>query len=572
MTSACSVRGWLAWAWNRRRSNRPTRPAVRDIVAALLLFAAAAPLRGQDTTQVSLAEAVSSIRADQIAAHLTFLADDALEGRAPGRRGARIAARYIVSQLSRAGVEPISASYYQPVPLLGWDPDPRRISVHYTDGDSTVALAVPGDGILWLDSGTDSAHVRGAVVFAGYGVRAPEHGWDDYKGTDVRDRIVVVLSGDPPAPPSEPLIFEGGAMTYYGRYTYKIEEARRQGAAAVIIVHTDEGAGYPWSIVQNSWAGEQLALPPDSATAASPLQIQGWLTLDAARRMFASVDLDIDELYVRAARRDFQPAATEITMQLRAAGRTRRFESNNVAGIVRGRHPTRRADAVVYTAHYDHLGIGPAVDGDSIYNGAYDNASGVALLLEIAEAFARQTPRTDRSVIFLFTTAEEAGMLGASWYVRSPLLPLRRTVAALNIDGANLWGETNDVSAVGLERSTLGTVFEQRAAAMGLRVEGERAPDKGFFFRSDHFPFARARVPALYLDHGISFRERPPDWGMNTLSRYEAERYHQPGDEYDAAFDLSGAVQQGRLAFLIGVDVANSEQTPRWYSGQIIAR
>lgn len=542
------------------------------MLATVLLCVAAAPALAQDTARASLPQAARSIRADQMAAHLAFLADDALEGRAPGRRGARIAARYIVSQLSRAGIEPLSGSYYQPVPLLGWDPDPRRVSVHYTGGDSSAALAVPDDAIVWLDSGADSALVRGAVVFAGYGVRAPEYGWDDYKGSDVRNRIVVVLSGDPPAPPGEPLIFEGGAMTYYGRYAYKIEEARRQGAGALIIVHTDDGAGYPWPVVQKSWAGEQLALPPDSATAASALQLQGWLTLDAARRVFASVDLDIDELYVRAARRDFQPAPTEITMQLRAGGRTRRFESNNVAGIVRGKHPTRRADAVLFTAHYDHLGIGPAVDGDSIYNGAYDNASGVALLLEIAEAFARHTPRTDRSVIFLFTTAEEAGMLGASWYVRRPLLPLRRTVAALNIDGANLWGETDDVSAVGLERSTLGAVFEQQAAVMGLRVEGERAPDKGFFFRSDHFPFARARVPALYLDHGITYRERPPDWGMNTLSRYEAERYHQPDDEYDPAFDLSGAVQQGRHAFLIGLDIANSEQTPRWYSGQIIAR
>lgn len=542
------------------------------MLATVLLCVAAAPALAQDTARASLPQAARSIRADQMAAHLAFLADDALEGRAPGRRGARIAARYIVSQLSRAGIEPLSGSYYQPVPLLGWDPDPRRVSVHYTSGDSSAALAVPDDAIVWLDNGADSALVRGAVVFAGYGVRAPEYGWDDYKGSDVRNRIVVVLSGDPPAPPGEPLIFEGGAMTYYGRYAYKIEEARRQGAAALIIVHTDDGAGYPWPVVQKSWAGEQLALPPDSATAASALQLQGWLTLDAARRVFASVDLDIDELYVRAARRDFQPAPTEITMRLRAGGRTRRFESNNVAGIVRGKHPTRRADAVLFTAHYDHLGIGPAVDGDSIYNGAYDNASGVALLLEIAEAFARHTPRTDRSVIFLFTTAEEAGMLGASWYVRRPLLPLRRTVAALNIDGANLWGETDDVSAVGLERSTLGAVFEQQAAVMGLRVEGERAPDKGFFFRSDHFPFARARVPALYLDHGITYRERPPDWGMNTLSRYEAERYHQPDDEYDPAFDLSGAVQQGRHAFLIGLDIANSEQTPRWYSGQIIAR
>ncbi|HEX2168275.1 MAG TPA: M20/M25/M40 family metallo-hydrolase [Longimicrobiales bacterium] len=537
----------------------------------ILCATAATPAAAQDTTR-ALGDAARSIRADQMRAHLAFLADDALEGRAPGRRGARIAARYIVSQLARAGVQPVGGSYYQPVPLVGWTPDPRRISIEYAAARARDTLAFADDAIVWLDSGADTARVDAEVVFAGYGVRAPEYDWDDYRDVDVRGRIVMVLSGDPPAPPSEPLIFQGGAMTYYGRYTYKIEEARRQGAAAVIIVHTPEGAGYPWSVVQSSWLGEQLALPQDSAAAAAPLRMQGWITLDAARRVAAAADLRIEELYVRAARRDFQPIATGVTMYLEVAGRARRLESSNVAGIVAGADSVRRAEVVIYTAHYDHLGIGPPMDGDSIYNGAYDNASGVALLLEIAEAFARRTPRTDRSVLFLFTTAEEAGMLGASWYVRQPLVPLRRTVAALNIDGANLWGATDDVSAVGLERSTLGSVFEQQAAAMGLHVEGERAADKGFFFRSDHFPFARARVPALYLGHGITYRDRPPEWGINTLSRYEMQRYHQPDDEYNAGFDLAGAVQQGRHAFLVGVALANADEPPSWYSGHSIPR
>jgi Zn-dependent M28 family amino/carboxypeptidase len=532
----------------------------------VLLFCSLAvvPVQGQDTAQ-SIPAAARSIQADQIRAHLAFLADDVLEGRAPGRRGARIAARYIISQLARAGVEAAGGGYYQIVPLIGWQADAARISVEYAAGDTVAGLAFPDDVIVWLDSGADTTNVRGEIVFAGYGVRAPEYEWDDYKGTDVRGRVVLVLSGDPPAPPDEPLIFDGGALTYYGRYSYKIEEARRQGAAAVMIVHTLEGAGYPWAVVQSSWTGEQLALPRDSAAPVSALQVQGWITFAAARRMFAHTGLDVAELYVRAARRDFQPVATGITLRLRTGGRARRFESSNVVGVVRGGHQLRRAETIIYTAHYDHLGIGPPVAGDSIYNGAYDNASGVALLLEIAEAFARQNPRPDRSIAFLFTTAEEAGMLGAVWYVRRPVLPLRRTVAALNIDGANLWGATEDVSAVGLERSTLGTVFEQEAAALGLRVEAERAPDKGFFFRSDHFPFARAGIPALYLDHGITYRDRPPGWGLSVLARYEARSYHQPGDEYDPGFDLAGAVQQGQHAFMIGLSLANAEQPPRWY-------
>ena len=536
---------------------------------ALILVAQSAS--AQDSVQ-ALPPAARSIQADQIRAHLAFLADDALEGRAAGRRGARIAARYIVSQLARVGIEPAADGYYQPVPLIGWQPDPRRISLEFAAGDSTGSLAFPTDAILWLDSGADTAGVRGELVFAGYGVRAPEYDWDDYGDIDVRGRIVLVLSGDPPAPPDEPLIFDGGAMTYYGRYTYKIETARSQGAAAIIIVHTLDGAGYPWSVVQSSWTGEQLALPRDSAAAAAQLQMQGWLSFAAARRILAAGSIDLDALFVRAARRDFQPVRTGVTMHLRAGGRTRRFESNNIVGVVRGSHPERRAEAIVYTAHYDHLGIGPAVGGDSIYNGAYDNASGVALLLEIAEAFARHTPPPERTVLFLFTTAEEAGMLGAQWYVRQPAIPLRRTVAALNIDGANLWGATDDVSAVGLERSTLGLTFEQQAAVLGLRVEAERAPDKGFYFRSDHFPFARARIPALYLDHGIHFRNRPPDWGISVLSRYEAERYHGPDDEYDAGFDLAGAVQQGIHAFLVGLDIATMRGRPEWYNGSAIPR
>lgn len=548
------------------RGRFPRIPAsVLCALAFVLAVGRAAPLSAQ--------EALRSIQAEQVRAHLAFLADDALEGRAPGRRGARIAARYIISQLARAGVEPVGAGYHQNVSLIGWQPDPRRITVSYeTSGTSPAELSFPDDVIVWLDSGADTARVRGEVVFAGYGVRAPEYQWNDYKDRDVRGRIVLVLSSDPPAPPGQPLIFDGSAMTYYGRYTYKIEEARRQGAAAVVIVHTTEGAGYPWSVVQNSWSGEQLALPPDSGAAPAPMEMQAWLTFEAARRMLSTASLDLDELYVRAARRDFQPIATGITMELRAGGRARRFVSSNVIGVVPGRHPERRMETVVYTAHYDHFGIGPAIDGDSIYNGAYDNASGVALLLEIAEAFARLTPRTERTVMFLFTTAEEAGMLGAWWYTRHPVLPLDRTVAALNIDGANLWGETEDVSAVGLERSTLGTVFEQHAASLGLRVEAERAPDRGFYFRSDHFPFAYAGVPALYLDHGITYVNRPPDWGMHMLSAYEAERYHQPGDEYESGFDLAGAVQQGRHAFLVGVDIANAEQPPQWFEDGRIRR
>jgi Zn-dependent M28 family amino/carboxypeptidase len=510
-----------------------------------------------------------AIQSDRIRGHLAFLADDLLEGRAPGTRGGSLAARYIAAQLTAHGVTPARGSYYQQVPLIGWRPDPRRITSQFTANSRSIALRYPHDAVTWIDNGADSAAVTGELVFVGYGVRAPEYQWDDFKGRDLRGRILIVLVNDPPAIPGQPVIFDGDALTYYGRWTYKVEEATRQGASGVLIVHTPEGAGYPWSAVESSFARERYALPAETG-ARAPDFIRGWLTWDAARRVLATADIELAELFVRAARRDFQPVFTGVQARLHAGGTVRRFDSPNVVGTVQGRHETRRNEAIVYTAHYDGLGIGTPVNGDSIYNGAYDNASGVALLLEIAGAFASRAEPPDRSILFLFTTAEEAGMLGAEWYVRQPIVPLQRTVATLNIDGANLWGETRDAAATGLERSTIGLVFERHVTAAGLRVEAERAPGKGLFFRSDHFPFARAGVPALSIDHGTDFRSRPPGWGDAVLVRYETERYHQPADRYDPAFDLVGAVQQGRLAFLVGLDIANTAEPPRWHAGQRI--
>jgi Zn-dependent M28 family amino/carboxypeptidase len=541
------------------RAPRTGRFSARWLRAAVLLLVLAPGPAAAQQPRIT-----PHIEPEAIRAHLGFLADDLLEGRAPGTRGGMLAAHYIAAQLAHAGVSPIRGSYYQPVPLHGWRADPRRMNLEFSTPAGPLTLRHPSDAVIWLNSGADSARVTGEVVFAGYGVRAPEYQWDDFKGRDLRGRILLVLVRDPPAPPGQPLIFDGGALTWYGRWSYKVEEARRQGVAAVLIVHTTEGAGYPWSFVQSAFGSEQLALPHDTATPPR-LQAQGWLAFDAARRLLAGANLDLDELFVRAARRDFQPVFTGITATLRAGGTTRSFVSSNVAGVIEGRHAQRRNEYVIYTAHYDGLGIGPAVDGDSIYNGAYDNASGVALLLEIVRAFAAAPP--ERSVVFLFTTAEEAGLLGATWYVRNPLFPLQRTVAALNIDGANIWGETHDASAIGMERSTLGSVFEAQAAALGLRVSGERAPDKGFFFRSDHFPFARAGVPALFIDHGTEFVNRTRSWSDAVLSRFEAERYHQPLDRFDPAADLRGAAQQGRLAFLVGNAVANTPAVPRWYRG-----
>lgn len=537
--------------------------SIPALVVVLALFVAASQTD-------NLPEVLRQVTAERIRAHLAFLSDDLLEGRAPGTRGGRIAARYIAAHFQRAGLQPPAGGWLQPVPLVGWRPDPLRTSLRLTAGSAQTVARYPDESVLWSVGGAPVADVEGPLVFVGYGVQAPEYDWDDFGDADLRGRILLFLAGDPPSTPSEPDRFEGGALSGYGRWTYKLEEAARRGAAGALIIHSP-AAGYDWSVVVASWTGEQFYAAGDPAVP-PPVAIEGWVRPDVARAALATAGLSLDDLQAAAGRRDFRPIQTGLVVSARAHGATRRLDTANVIGIVPGSDPLLRDDPVVYTAHYDHLGIGPAQDGDSVYNGAYDNASGVSVLLELATAFGALRPAPRRSIVFVATGAEEAGLLGARRYVADPVLPIRRTAAVINIDGANLWGETSDIAAVGAERSTLGEIAERRARDLGLRLAPERAPDKGLFFRSDHFPFALAGVPALYVEHGLDFRGRPPGWGTSTLIRYEAERYHRPADGFDPAFDLAGAVQQTRFALLIGYDVARTDSLPRYTDGSPFAR
>lgn len=533
---------------------------------ALPLVAAGAALMAARTFE----EARSSITAAGIRSHLYFLSQDELQGRAPGTPGGALAAEFIASRFIGMGLEPVQGSHFQQVPVTGITTDPTTRALAFESDDQRLPAHTNGDAVIWPGAPLPVVQVAGELVFVGYGADAPEWRWDDFKGRDLEGKVLVFLVGDPPAPPDEPGLFDGRALTYYGRWSYKIEEARRRGATGALLIHSSQAAGYDWEVVQSSWGGEQYVLADEAEGA--PVLLQGWLTQVFARRMLALAGLDLDELYVRATRRDFRPVATGLTVRARMNSRTRPIETRNVVGVLRGAHPERRPEAVVLTSHYDHLGIGPAVDGDSIYNGAYDNASGVALLLEVAEAFARLEPRPDRSILFLATTAEEAGLLGSRHYIADPLFPLQRTVAALNVDGANLWGETHDVIALGADRSTLGDIVGDRAEEAGLTVVPDPAPENGSFFRSDHFPFARAGIPVLNLQHGIRFRGRSPGWGQRILAEYDARHYHRPSDEYDPTFDLDGAVQQGRLLFSIAYDVAMADSIPEWHPGQAFAR
>lgn len=540
--------------------------------ATLVLACATLPAMLALTSLDPLQTALQSIRQHQLRAHLWLLSHDRLEGRAPGTRGGELAALYIAGQLTRGGVEPLDGSYLQQVPLLAMTPLPTRTAATFTRESRVVALDYGSQFFAWAENADTLARAEGELIFAGYGVSAPEYEWDDFGGHDLRGKVVMVLVSDPPAPPEEPLLFDGRAMTYYGRWTYKIEEARRRGAAGVLIVHEARAAGYPWSVVQASWSAERLSLARAANEPSDSLAIAAWITRAAADSVLRLVGLDLDGLTAQAARRSFVPMATGIRVNISAPSSARRFESVNVWGIVRGSDPALRDEVVVYTAHYDHLGIADPVDGDSIYNGAYDNASGVAALIEIGEGFSLMQPRPARSIVVLATTGEEMGLLGAEYYVRNPAVPLERTAAVINLDGVNVWGETDDLIVLGGERSTIGPFLQRRASDMNLRITGDRSPERGFFFRSDHFPFARAGVPAVKVEHGTHFRNHPAEWGERVLRRYEEQRYHRPADEFEAAFDLGGAVQQARFALSVGYDIAQADSMPDWYTGSEFQR
>jgi Zn-dependent M28 family amino/carboxypeptidase len=493
------------------------------------------------------------IRVDTAAidAHLRFLASDLLEGRAPATRGGQLATAYIAAQFQALGLQPAGekGSYFQPVALVGMTPQPT-LSL----GDTLKYL---DDFVAWAERPEADIAGGGEIVFVGYGIRAPEWQWDDYKGMDLKGKVLLMLVNDPGLVDST--VFLGKILTYYGRWTYKLEEAARQGAVGALLVHTTESATYPWQVVRSSWSVEQFKLDQPQTPS---LAFAGWVTESTARAALAKAGLNLDSLARAAARRDFRPRATGIQAQARVRSALRRVASENVVARLPGRDPQLAGQAVLITSHWDHKGIGPVVRGDSIYNGAEDNASGVAGMLGIAKTLS-QGPRPARSIVFVATTAEESGLLGSAGYVQHPLIPLAHTAAVLNLDVTNVRGATRTIGARGWDRSTLGPVFESAARAESLTVESE--PDvRGSFFRSDHFPFARAGVPALSIYAGDDFIGRPKGWGKEQEDLYNAERYHQPSDEYQQTFRYDGMAQELRVTIRTALAIANSREMPRW--------
>jgi Zn-dependent M28 family amino/carboxypeptidase len=532
---------------------------MRPLMLVLCLASLASSLPAQTNSTSQATRVARALDARVLRAHLEFLADDALEGRAPGTRGGKTAAKYIATQFERIGLEPAgdSGTYFQRVPIIALTPQPTLAVA----GASASPLAWKKDFVMWSMRNDSLVRAQGDVVFAGYGIVAPEYGWNDYAGLNAKGKIVVVLVNDPGRQDST--IFRGKILTYYGRWTYKIEEAQRQGAAGILMVHTTESASYPWTTVLSGWVGPQVRLerPPGS------LLVAGWLQQDAAARLFTQGDQDLAALTVAAAKKGFQPVPLKLQLDASVRSTVRRSETENVLGRWPGRGPLAH-EAVLIGGHYDHFGIGAPVNGDSIYNGAEDNASGTAGVMAAAEAFVRSGVHPGRSVVFIGFAAEESGLLGSQALAAAPPFPLRDMATILNVDVLNLYGRTRDFSALGLDQSSLGTVMTQAAAAEGLKVTtNEEALLKGSYFRSDHFSLARVGVPGTSLESGSDYVGRPAGWGKEQHDKYTNERYHQPSDQVQPWFNYDGALQQLRVIVRTAVAIGDAPAQPKWSAG-----
>ncbi|GAA5083287.1 M28 family metallopeptidase [Lysobacter panacisoli] len=514
-----------------------------------------------------------AIHAADFAEHVKVLASDEFEGRAPGSPGEDKTVQYLEAQFKRMGLQPGNGdSYFQTVPMVETTADESTVLKLDVKGQPST-LKFGTDMVVGTRTGKSEVKVDNSdLVFVGYGVNAPEQNWNDYAGVDVKGKTVVMFVNDPGFHSQDPKLFEGKRMTYYGRWTYKFEEAARQGAAAALIIHDTEGASYGWDVVKNSWSGAQFDLPAKDDPEPR-LPVQGWITGETARTLLAGLGQNLDELYKAANKPGFKaiPLPGKLSVDLKST--TGEKSSRNVVAKLPG--AKRPDEAIVYMAHWDHLGnhgheghgeAAPA-GSDTIYNGAIDNATGVAGILEIAEAFSKQTPPPDRSLVFLAVTLEESGLLGSKYYVAHPAVPLDKTVAVINLDAMPVIGLARDMTVVGFGSSELEDILKTVAEAQQRVLHAEATPEDGFYFRSDHFNFAKAGVPALYAKGGDDLVEGGIDAGRKAQSDYRDNRYHKPGDQFDPAWKLEGVIQDLDALYGVGRTLAGSEQWPNWYEG-----
>jgi len=509
-------------------------------------------------------QAQAKITADDMRSNIAKLSSDEFEGRGTASKGDELAMQYLEQRLKTIGYQPggTGGGYRQVFDMIG-------ISTHapktwlFTHAGKTRALTWRQDYIAASGVQQTTATITKAeLVFVGYGIQAPEYQWDDFKGTDVKGKILVMLNNDPDWDPN---LFAGTTRLYYGRWSYKYESAARQGAAGAIIVHTTPSAGYPYQVVQSSWSGEQFELPAENEPR---IQVRGWATEQATREVMALAGFDLDKLTQAARSRDFKPVPMGITTSIKLDNTLNHVKTANIIGVLPGMDESLRNEYIVYTAHHDHLGIGePDNTGDKIYNGALDNAAGMAQVLAIAKAIKALPQAPKRSSMILFVSAEEQGLLGSSYFSKHPTIPAGRIAANINYDGGNIFGKAKDLALIGKGKSTLDHIVETLAQRQGRNVLPDQMPDRGRYYRSDQFSFAKVGVPAVYFGIGAEFEGRPAGWGKAQVEDFEAHRYHQPSDQLNDTWNFDGMIDDARLGFWVGVNVANATSMPSWVPG-----
>ena len=531
-----------------------------------------APVPAESKAEAAI-PAFPSIDGQAVLQHTKVLSSNEYEGRAPGTHGEDLTIAYIADQYKKANVAPGNpdGTYLQKVPMVGITAVPAPLT--FRKGAKVQTLAFKDDIVAWTKRMSETVTLdKSDVVFVGYGVQAPEFNWDDIKGVDLKGKTVIVLINDPPVPdPADPAAldpktFGGKAMTYYGRWTYKYEMGQKLGAAAVLIVHETEPAAYPFSVVQSKVTEQFDLVAPDQNM--SRAAVEGWITLEQAKKLFAMAGKDFDALKKQAATREFKPVPfAGVTASMTLHSKIRTIDSHNVVGKIEGSDPVLKNEYVIYTSHWDHFGIGPEVNGDKIYHGARDNATGIGGTIELGRVFAAANPRPKRSILLLAVTAEEQGLLGSDYYARNPLYPLKKTAAVINMDALNVNGRTKDLTVTGLGASELDDVAEKVAARQGRVIRPDPTPEKGGYYRSDHFPFVRMGVPALASGGGIEYLGRDADWGKKLMEAYTANDYHKPSDVVKADWVMDGAAEDLQFYWMVGYLVAQTDRLPEWKPG-----
>ncbi len=507
--------------------------------------------------------AMETMNPEHIRWHVRFLSHDLLEGRGTGQRGGDIAAEYIATQFAEYGLKPAgeNGSYLQKVPLVGITTLPQTQFVLLPKQGPSMDLKPLDEYVAYDQTQQAQSDVDADIVYVGYGIEAPEYNWDDYKGVDVRGKVLLMLVNEPPS--DDPKFFKGKALTYYGRWTYKYEEAARKGAVGVILIHKDDMASYPWEVVRNSNSGEKSYLKLEGPA----LKVASWVQLDVAKKLVAGSGMDIDKMMTDAHSREFHPVNLGAKLRTHIVSKVRNFESNNVLATLPGSSRNLKDEAVLYTAHYDHLGVRPEMPGDNIYNGAADNATGCGILLELARAYSVAKDRPGRSVIFAAVTAEEQGLLGSEYLGKHPPIPAGKITLDLNYDDVQPLGAPEEVEVTGAERTTFYPWVQATAKEFRLTIRPDARPEAGHFYRSDHFSLARVGIPSFSINEGMKFKGHNEAWGLAQNKEYTEKRYHQPGDEYHPEMDFVGDAAMARFGFALGWEAASFSKLIGWQEG-----